>query len=65
MIPVGRLGVSYFPDPFFRIYIETIHMDKHGSDSGVFDTEGRFIPAKFEDMWSKVYRWSLSVLFVR
>ncbi|KAH7882360.1 Caleosin related protein-domain-containing protein [Phlebopus sp. FC_14] len=48
-----RLGVSYFPDPFFRIYIETIHMGKHGSDSGVFDTEGRYIPAKFEDMWCK------------
>ncbi|KAF9226401.1 Caleosin-domain-containing protein [Gyrodon lividus] len=48
-----RLGVSYFPDPFFRIYIQTIHTDKHGSDSGAFDTEGRFIPARFEDMWTK------------
>ncbi|KIJ61435.1 hypothetical protein HYDPIDRAFT_177025 [Hydnomerulius pinastri MD-312] len=48
-----RLGVSYLPDPFFRIYLETIHADKHGSDSGTFDTEGRFIPAKFEDMWTK------------
>ncbi|KIK92759.1 hypothetical protein PAXRUDRAFT_829665 [Paxillus rubicundulus Ve08.2h10] len=48
-----RLGVSYLPDPFFRIYLETIHADKHGSDSGVFDTEGRFIPARFEDMWTK------------
>ena len=51
---ISRLAISYIPDPFFRIYIETIHADKHGSDSGVFDTEGRFVPCKFEDMWTKV-----------
>lgn len=49
-----RLAISYVPDPFLRIYIETIHADKHGSDSGAFDTEGRFVACKFEDMWSKV-----------
>ncbi|KAN0085948.1 Caleosin related domain containing protein [Tylopilus felleus] len=48
-----RLAISYVPDPFLRIYIETIHADKHGSDSGAFDTEGRFVACKFEDMWSK------------
>lgn len=42
------------PDPFLRIYLETIHAGKHGSDSGAFDTEGRFVPCKFEDMWTKV-----------
>ncbi|KAF8434814.1 Caleosin related protein-domain-containing protein [Boletus edulis BED1] len=48
-----RLAMSYIPDPFLRIYIETIHANKHGSDSGAFDTEGRFVPCKFEDMWTK------------
>ncbi|KAH6949628.1 Caleosin related protein-domain-containing protein [Fusarium avenaceum] len=44
---------SLLPDPFFRIYIDNIHKDKHGSDTGTYDTEGRFIPQKFEDMFSK------------
>ena len=34
------------PDPLGRIWLERIHRCKHGSDSGVFDTEGRFVPQK-------------------
>jgi peroxygenase len=41
------------PDPFFRIYLDRIYKDKHGSDSGTYDNEGRFIPQNFEDFWSK------------
>lgn len=44
---------SFFPDPFFRIYLARIHKDKHGSDSGTYDGEGRFIPQRFEDAISK------------
>lgn len=50
--------MSWIPDPYFRIYLMSIHKDKHGSDSGIFDTEGRFIPSRFEDMWVKVSRES-------
>ena len=44
---------GYLPDPLFRIYTERIHKDKHGSDSGTYDNEGRFIPQKFEDIFAK------------
>lgn len=44
---------SILPDPMFRIYVDNIHKDKHGSDSGTYDTEGRFVPQKFEDMFEK------------
>lgn len=44
---------GYLPDPLFRIYVQNIHKDKHGSDTNTYDTEGRFNPQKFEDMFAK------------
>jgi peroxygenase len=44
---------SIFPDPFFRIYLSQIHKDKHGSDTGTYDTEGRFVPQNFENIFAK------------
>ncbi|KAF5497732.1 putative peroxygenase 3 [Colletotrichum siamense] len=44
---------GYLPDPFFRIFIDNVHRDKHGSDSGAYDTEGRFSSQKFEDIFAK------------
>ncbi|PCH43636.1 Caleosin-domain-containing protein [Wolfiporia cocos MD-104 SS10] len=52
---------SWVPDPFFRVSLNNIHKAKHGSDTGTFDNEGRFIPQKsvqrdssmFEDLFSK------------
>ncbi|KAK4119762.1 Caleosin-domain-containing protein [Parathielavia appendiculata] len=48
-----RLAVSWWPDPWFRIYVKGIPKAKHGSDTGVYDREGRFVPQLFEDMFSK------------
>ncbi|EED23685.1 calcium binding protein Caleosin, putative [Talaromyces stipitatus ATCC 10500] len=48
-----RLGLTYFPDPFFRVYVRDIHKAKHGSDSGTYDNEGRFVPQNFENIFAK------------
>jgi peroxygenase len=47
------LATTRWPDPFLRIYVDNINNAKHGSDSGVYDTEGRFIPQKFEEIFAK------------
>jgi peroxygenase len=47
---------SILPDPFFRIWLKNVHRCKHGSDSEVYDTEGRFVPEKFEELFSKYDR---------
>lgn len=44
---------GWLPDPFFRVYLANVHKDKHGSDTGSYDTEGRFMPQRFEDMFAK------------
>jgi peroxygenase len=41
------------PRPWLPIFLERAHRCKHGSDSGTFDTEGRFTPAKFAEIFSK------------
>ncbi|OCL08545.1 Caleosin-domain-containing protein [Glonium stellatum] len=48
-----RLAHSWTPDPLFRVYVDSIHKAKHGSDSGVYDAEGRFVPQLYENVFSK------------
>lgn len=55
---------GWMPDPFFRLFLDNIHKTKHGSDSGTYDTEGRFVPQKFEDWFSKYAKGKDGVTFM-
>merc|ERR1711964_401597 len=60
-----RLAHSWIPDPLFRVYVDSIHKSKHGSDSGVIDAEGRFVPQNFENLFSKYDKTGTGSLSLR
>jgi len=49
-----QLAHSYSPDPFFRIHVDSIHKAKHGSDTGIYDSDGHLRLPLFEEMFEKL-----------
>uniref|UniRef100_A0A0A9BVF3 Caleosin n=1 Tax=Arundo donax TaxID=35708 RepID=A0A0A9BVF3_ARUDO len=53
----GALGSTTRPEnatsSHLDIYIENIYKGIHGSDSGSYDAEGRFVPEKFDEIFAK------------
>jgi len=54
--PSQESWIPFLGNPLFKIYVKRINKDKHGSDSESYDTEGRFVPEKFEEIFSKYDR---------
>ncbi|MQM20672.1 hypothetical protein Taro_053697 [Colocasia esculenta] len=53
MLSPKTLPAGKSTSPLLPVYVTNIHKGKHAGDSGVYDTEGRFVPENFEEIFQK------------
>lgn len=58
----GKTRPGKWPSPLFPIEVKNIKFAKHSSDSDIYDTEGRFVPEKFEELFNKHGRTNANAL---
>ncbi|MCL7025763.1 hypothetical protein MKW94_011016 [Papaver nudicaule] len=59
---VEKLSPGKFPNLLFPIEVQNIVKSKHTSNTGVYDAEGNFDPAKFEEIFHKNSKANVNAL---
>jgi peroxygenase len=49
---IGLKSSDHWYD-FTTVNLNKIHQSKHGSDTGIYDTQGQFVQGKYDELWSR------------
>jgi peroxygenase len=49
---IGLKSSDHWYD-FTTINLSKIHLSKHGSDTGIYDAQGQFVQAKYDELWAR------------
>lgn len=46
------------PSLLFPVYVNRIHRAKHGSDTESYNVDGRFVPHKFDEIFTRYDKYT-------
>ena len=49
---IGLRSSDHWYD-FTTVNLSKIHLSKHGSDTGIYDKQGQFVQAKYDELWAR------------